>query len=345
MARIYYKEENLGGLPFKHPVINTAFFDFIFSNSNATHFEFTDTQSSFLYGIFKRNKPIFKNVFLSNDGIHYQASEGDFYLPVALIFCDLDDYPFPTEYYFIAKINDEIELRKCNAGAGIKWFQTADKYKSVNDTAILAKIENTLLELKKCVETTNNKQNDLELARIEVAAKQNKQFNLPPLSIAQKEGYQQLTALCLHNTMLKEDVFAFIATLKDYNLHEDFTSTLNVFMMYLEDCDINFIMRFDWKVDPEDVEWLLDAVVKENYPIGINLPTLNDYKESTSHSAYSIFEYFDIHLRKQGLQLSLIDTQSDEYIVILHLVEAQEEIKKAIQKIGYDYAEINRQDF
>ena len=51
--------------------------------------------------------------------------------PKAIIFYDNDNYAFPTEFYFIAKLGDEIELRKCNGGKDVKWFQIPDLHKEV----------------------------------------------------------------------------------------------------------------------------------------------------------------------------------------------------------------------
>ena len=50
----------------------------------------------------------------------------------------------------------------------------------------------------------------------------------------------------------------------------------------------------------------------------------------------SLEERKKIQKRIPNLQLSFIDTNSDEYIVVVHRIKDLEKAKNAIQKIGYD---------
>lgn len=158
MARIYYHEEKLTGKSFENDVINLQLFDYIFNNTDTDKFEIPPVSINFFFGLLKSKKETFKTVIISRDGINYNTKEGNFYLPNAIIFYDNDDYTFPSEFYFISKLGDKIELRKCNGGKDVKWFQIPDLHKEVADSEIVSKIENTILEVKKLVETTYNKQ-------------------------------------------------------------------------------------------------------------------------------------------------------------------------------------------
>ena len=152
MARIYYHEEKLTGKAVENDVINLQLFDFIFNNTNTNKFEIKPILSSSFFGLLKSTKETFKTVRISRDGINYNTEEGNFYLPKAIIFYDNDDYNFPSEFYFISKLGDKIELRKCNGGKDVKWFQIPDLHREVTDSKIVSKIENTILEVKKLVE-------------------------------------------------------------------------------------------------------------------------------------------------------------------------------------------------
>ena len=42
-------------------------------------------------------------------------------------------------------------------------------------------------------------------------------------------------------------------------------------------------------------------------------------------------------LREKGLQMGFIDTESDEYIAVLHKVDDKEKVIKVVNNIGYAY--------
>lgn len=337
MPRIYYKEEKLSGQPIENNFITVELFDFIFNNTNTDKFELQDGISSSFFGFVKSRIENFKIVRLSRDGIHYKASEGNFYLPTAIIFCDLEDAAFPSEFYFIAKIENQIELRQCNAGKDIKWFQIPKLHKSVDDPKILIKVENSLAEIKKLVETTHNKQVDIVRKQKEIEERQKAEASRQYLNNVQKEAYKELTELCVYNNSNKEKILKFIETLKNYDKDSEYFTTLNYFMDFLDEERLHFIMRMDWKAGIEDLEWLLQSVLENNHSLTIELPKPEDYEKNASVSYDNVFEDFDRPLRKSGLQLGFIDTQSDEYIAILHKIQDKEKVEIAVNKIGYDY--------
>ncbi|MFV0530419.1 MAG: hypothetical protein ACK5MD_03175 [Flavobacteriales bacterium] len=335
MARIYYREEKLSGQAFEDNFINTELFNFIFENSNTNKFQLQDKKSRSFFGLVKSKRKVFNNVQLLNDGIHYKAREGNFFLPSAIIFFDLDDYVFPSEYYFIANVGNEIELLKYNAGKDIKWFQTPELYTAVNDKGIISKIINSLVEIKSLVETVNNKKLEDERKKIEREEKQKIEANRPLLNDIQKKAFQELTELCAHNSPNKNNILTFIETLKDY----DDDRALYCFIAFLESNNFGFIMRMDWKAEVETLEWMLNSVIEENYHLKITLPNPQNYDERSTVSEKGIFEDYGKALREDNLQLGFIDTQSDEYIAIVHKIQDLESVKKAINIIGADYYE------
>ncbi|WP_454880781.1 DUF6630 family protein [Sphingobacterium detergens] len=339
MARIYYHEEKLSGKPFENDIINLQFFDFIFNNTNTNKFEIKPVSSSFFFGLLKSTKETFKTVRISRDGIDYKTTEGSFYLPKAIIFYDNDDFNFPSEFYFIAKLGEKIEIRKCNGGKDVKWFQIPDLHQEVTDSKIISKIENTILEVKKLVETTHNKQIDIDKEKKKEQELKTIEENRPFLSETQINAYKELTELCINLNSKKQDVIAFIDKLKNYDKDSQYFTTLNYVMDFLEKNGTPFILRLDWKAGIEDLEWVLSSSLKENYNLSIDLPNESHYEENASVSFDNVFEDFDKLLRQKGLQMGFIDTQSDEYVIVLHKTTDKDKMEKVIKEIGYDYYE------
>jgi hypothetical protein len=140
MARIYYKEEKIQGIPIETPVINLKNFDFLMTCPQPNFpIEFP---LKFL-DCFKliRN---FRFTEISNYGFTYNTSEGNFYLPKAIMFYDVEDCAFPTLLYFIAKIGEQLEIRLIRGGKGVEWFQTPDLQEPLTDSTIIKRIEKTL---------------------------------------------------------------------------------------------------------------------------------------------------------------------------------------------------------
>ena len=154
MVRIYYHQNQLAGNTLNSQVIDLKNFDELFERAEQNLFEFSAPEP---VGFFKKlfgqsAKPQFKFVRLTRDGFAYNTSEGDFYLPVALIFYDNDDANFPSEFYFIAKIEAQLELRKCQAGKDVKWYQIPALHEAVTDSATIQKIEQSFFALRQEVE-------------------------------------------------------------------------------------------------------------------------------------------------------------------------------------------------
>lgn len=339
MARIYYHEEKLSGKSFENDVINLQLFDFIFNSTNTNKFEIKPISSSSFFGLLKSTKESFKTVMISRDGINYNTTEGSFYLPKAIIFYDNDDYSFPSEFYFIAKLEDKIEIRKCKGGKNVKWFQIPELHKEIADSKIISKIENTILEVKKLVETTHNKQIDIDKEKKKAEELKKTKENRPFLNGVQKNAYKDLTEMCINLNPKKNEVIAFIENLKNYDKDSEYFTTLNYTTEFLDENRITFILRLDWKAGIEDLEWVLKSSLKENYNLSIDLPNKSDYEENASVSFDNVFEDFDKPLRQKGLQMGFIDTQSDEYVIVLHKITDKDRVQKVIKEIGYEYYE------
>ncbi|MBC7756232.1 MAG: hypothetical protein H7Z20_06260 [Bdellovibrio sp.] len=93
-----------------------------------------------MFSFLHKEDQFFKFVQFSHDGIHYKARDGDFYLPKAIIFYDALDYNFPTAFYFIAQIGQQLEIRFVKGGADAQWFHVAEMHQAVFDQEVISKI-------------------------------------------------------------------------------------------------------------------------------------------------------------------------------------------------------------
>lgn len=325
MARIYYKEKKIYGKSFENNIINSRTFDYLKDNTDATNFEILPQRSSFL-GIFTKEKPVFRLAQISRDDINYPSNEGNFYLPDAIIFYDEKDYVFPTEFYFIAKIDNRVELRKCNAGKDIQWFEIPELHIEITDSKIITKIENTILRIKELVETTHKKKKN--------AGQQDTESVRPLINQEQRNAFKQLADLCLGKNEKKTITHNFFDSLKNYDGDEEYFTTLNFVINFLKDNKMHFIMDFDMKSEIENLEWNIQSALKENFGVAITLPKAADFKYK-SISGNGVLGQFDKRLRENGFQISCINTESDEYVILIHTSNNQKNIEDCVKRIGY----------
>lgn len=333
MARIYYHEEKLSGQPIRSEVINVQRFDTILNSTDVVDVDFQDHRtSSFGRSLYGRKTEIFKKVQLRRDNLYYESEKGTFFLPSGILFFDCLDYNFPSEFYFIAKIGNQLEFRKCNGGSDIAWYHIPDLHQPIHNPETIQKIEHTFTELERLL--TQERIGTIKTAQIGKPA-----VERLPLSDPQKQAYQMLAECCVHNDNDRRKINALIGTLSDYDGDGDYLTTLNYFMELLDTNQLNFIMQMDWKAGVEDLEWLLSTQLQRQYKLHLELPKPQHYDEMTTVSANGIFKDFDRVLRHNGLQLGFIDTQSDEYVAVLHRVNDKEAVEEAINSIGYGYDE------
>lgn len=156
----------------------------------------------------------------------------------------------------------------------------------------------------------------------------------------QKEGFIELGEICLNESNRIEFV-DFINTLKDYTNDEEYMTTLNYVIDELYQKKNYFIIHLDWKQEISSLTHGVDWTLRENFQQQIELPKQEDYRERASVSYKNVFKDFDKAINEIGYQLSFIDTNSDEYIVVVHKTEDLEKVKNAILKIGYDCLNAN----
>ena len=208
----------------------------------------------------------------------------------------------------------------------------------IKQTIYILSAKVALLLLVSCGGTTNPKTTN-DNSEIESSKNINKPTLMTDIE-TQKEGYFELIKLCLGDTRKKE-VSNFIDTLHDYNGDQNYYTTLNYVKEYLDNNGIHFIMVLDWKQEITDLVWRINSSLRDNFNTKIELPNPEVYGKNASVSAKNVFKDFDKSIQKENFKLGFIDTNSDEYVIIVHRLSDENEVKEATKKIGYPYLDVN----
>lgn len=160
-------------------------------------------------------------------------------------------------------------------------------------------------------------------------------IEMPDIEI-QRAAYINLSKH-IANKKMQDDTKNFFENLKDYTEDEEYSTTLNFVLEYLETNDYDFIRRIDWKESVEELDFFIKNVLVDIYNItDLKLP---EYGEDDSVANDDAFENFDACLRKVNLQLGFMDTHSDEYIFFVHKIDERGLMEDLINKLGYEYFE------
>jgi hypothetical protein len=161
-----------------------------------------------------------------------------------------------------------------------------------------------------------------------------------PLHQGRVRGYKTLMQLCL-SANKKDLLNSFIDSLEDHDGDPDCYTTLNFFQSFLDEHDIHLVMALDWKADIADLHWRVSSALRQNFELTLNLPEPQSYPADKSIAHRGVFSDYDRVLKSEGMQLGFIDTQSDEYVILVHRTADRPYMEKAVHQIGYDYLDIN----
>lgn len=151
----------------------------------------------------------------------------------------------------------------------------------------------------------------------------------------QRNGYLELGEICLNKTM-RIEYSEFIRNLNDYTDDEEYMTTLNYVIDSLYNKGNYFIISLDWKQEITSLTHGVNYILKETFSRQIDLPKQEDYGARASVSFENVFKDFDKAMNSNGYQLSFIDTNTDQYVIVVHKIEDLQKAKSAIRKIGYD---------
>ena len=160
------------------------------------------------------------------------------------------------------------------------------------------------------------------------------------LSDKVKQSYLNLAKICLNEKNLAE-FQSFAATLKDYDGHWEFKTTLNYVNEYLNKNKILLFMVLDWKAGIADLNWNLSTALEKNLNRKIDLPNPEDYPERASVSYENVFCDYKKILNESDLELSFINTDSDQYVILAHPISDKEIVVNSINGIGLKEMKIN----
>ncbi len=105
----------------------------------------------------------------------------------------------------------------------------------------------------------------------------------------QREGYYQLIDLCLQESK-RTELKSFVNRMENYNGRQDYMTTLNFLMHYLDNNSIYLIMALDWKADIPTLIWRIDSSLFNNFQLEVELPKPQDYPKNASVSFNNVFK-------------------------------------------------------
>lgn len=152
----------------------------------------------------------------------------------------------------------------------------------------------------------------------------------------QREGYLALAAISLSETR-RNEFESFISSVDDYNGHDDYYTTLNFVMNWLNEQGIAWTCALDWKSEISLLRSKIEQQLAGNFAAEVDLPDPASFGAYASVSKPLVFVAFDEALREFDFQFGFIDTESDEYVLFVHRVEDAAAAREAVEKIGYRY--------
>lgn len=174
--------------------------------------------------------------------------------------------------------------------------------------------------------------------RINLPAREN-----PPLAQVdfdgQRQAYIDLVKLCCHRQK-QDKILPFLTSLQADQVAEEGYDTLHTIIDFLWEEDYPFLVCLDWKQEVEDLDLWLRQILAQDY--GVLSPDFPPYSDDTFLG--DIFPAFNQALQDQGLQMGFIDTQSDEYVFVVHRLEDQEKVSDLVHKIGYAYFSMDNEE-
>lgn len=145
--RIYYPEEKLQGPPLEAKIVHLNTFTSILQEAQRTFYELGEKSRLILKeDVFESiNVDMFKYCIIQKDSISYEKDEQSYYLPECIILFDIPDISsFPSEFYYIVKIKNHLELGHCKTREGINRYLSTECNVPVEDPVNIEKVEETI---------------------------------------------------------------------------------------------------------------------------------------------------------------------------------------------------------
>jgi hypothetical protein len=291
MPRIYYNEEKIYGTTVETAIINIKNISALLENKNKAPLWKMPT-----------NDKIFQHISTETISQFYtDTGEGKtVYLPRNITFWDIDDFIFPSVFYFIALIGDKLEIRYVNGGEEIKWFNIPDLHKELNDANIIKKMELTI----KAALAYIGEYKEPEKKKVK-GIKLNKNYVEEFMAIFDMK--KQYAGEIVEMAYSPTDYFDRNTNkLKKYEI---FDASKNMYLLYLSGLlkKKKLVMTVDWDMECEDVIYNFEKLTK------IKIESI-DAKKYSDETAGEILSDISKELEsKYNKKIFCIDTDSDSY--------------------------------
>jgi len=305
MPRVYYKEEKIQGNFVETQVINLDNFKTIMRFNKIIN-ESDRTKKSFDFLSFFGGTPKCFDYFSvlnegrENNGLVYKTSEGEFFLPKSLIFCDTFDFSVPYVFYFIALIGDKLEIRYVNHSKDTKWFDIPDLHKEVTDAKIIGRMEATIKWALNYIGEYKEPEKE-KIKGIKLDAKRIKEL-LDVFGVELQYADEILN-------MAESPSDYFDSNQKQLLKYQITDASPNMYLLYLVSIleENKFISTVDWKEEYSDV---LSAL---NELSGLEFENIDGHKYNRS-TAGKILSVLNQQVEtKMNKTIFCIDTNSDSY--------------------------------
>lgn len=157
---------------------------------------------------------------------------------------------------------------------------------------------------------------------------------LNKLSKEKRDAYAELCRLCLNDLDYLE-ALKLISKLNDYDNHYEYCSTLNFVIEKLRNKGILLFIAMDWKQEIYDLETYIKSILKRSYSIAYEILSINPFDITKSISTMGVFEFYNEKLKTYNLEITLINTDGDEYVFIIHQIKDKRVVENNIELIGY----------
>lgn len=311
MARVYYKKKELIGTSINHNAINPTVFNNIMTKTAPAKDDY------FTINI-KSELITFSKALVWDGDFWFTHKEHEIYLPKAILFGDDFQLPFPDEYFFVAYIQGEIELRKVYAGKGVTFLQTLNLSEGVIDKSEISKVDNSMIVIHKMLNQFEEKS---------LAYPQGTESSSKIL-----EAYDAITAMCGWTKPARD---LLLEHLRSLNLRDAIYEIRDAVLDYCYDTDKALFIYCDWKDCVEEFVCELQEILKQNFEIEVVLP-LGDYNLETQIFEEGVLEYFNTILHQYQIELLCLNTDGDDYQFIINKIDDHEEIIQNIKTIGFE---------
>ena len=212
------------------------------------------------------------------------------------------------------KFDSEILFNKANEISRIGFF------KKKNAKQSLQKYLDEIDEISKTQRGVKIELDDKLSLRFEPLVEIPKTTLLKNLPKKQRDALTKLGKYCFDELGFNKYA-AKIKSIKNYENHEEYGSTLNYLSSQLQDEGILQFFSLDWKTEILELDSLIEQSIRQNFNLKAELDVSSKFSKQSSISADGCFTQFKKDLKFYDIELKILDSGGDSYIFLLHKAE------------------------